>query len=209
MKIQLSLTALLLTSTFALAGGDIAPVEPEIIIPTVIPTAMPLVVEEPQKTGLYVGLGYSCMQLTTDTPDEEYMGKEVSANIGYNIHENLAIEARYTASVGDINYKTWDKDYDIKGSSMSNAAIYLKPQINLGGLGLYALLGYGQVTLKDDFNSFSENTFQYGIGTNFAVSAVTMFVDYRRLYDATDFDSMAKNQDVAVNSFTLGVNYEF
>ncbi|MDQ7085479.1 MAG: hypothetical protein Q9M36_11375, partial [Sulfurovum sp.] len=63
--------------------------------------------------------------------------------------------------------------------------------------------------LEDEFSSFSAEGFQYGVGTTFAVMAVDMFVDYRRLYDAEDFDGLAPTQDVAVNSFTIGLNYEF
>jgi opacity protein-like surface antigen len=209
MKIQLSLTALILSSSLALAGGDLAPIEPEIIIPTVPIMAEVIPEPEPQKSGVYIGLGYSCMQMTADTPDEEYMGDEVSGNIGYKFNENLALEARYTHSIGDINYKRWDKEYDIADSSLSNLGIYLKPQLNLAGLGLYALIGYGQVKIEDATDAFTENTFQYGVGTSFDISEVTMFVDYRRLYDGEGFAELTRTQDVAVNSFTVGLNYEF
>lgn len=208
MKIQLSLTALILSSSLVLAGGDLAPVEPEIIIP-IVPMAEAVPEPEPTKSGVYIGLGYSCMQVSADTPDEEFMGDEVSGNIGYKFNENLAIEARYTQSIGDINYKRWDKDYDIADSSLSNLGIYLKPQLNLAGLGLYALIGYGQVKIEDGTDSFTEDTFQYGVGTSFDISEVTMFVDYRRLYDGEGFAELSKKQDVAVNSFTVGLNYEF
>jgi len=206
MTIKLSLTALILSSTFALAGGDLAPIEPEIAIPEIV---MPEVIPEPEKSGVYIGLGYSCMQMVADTPDEEFMGDEVSANIGYKFNKNIAIEARYTASVGDVKYTKWDTNYNIKDSSLSNLGIYLKPQINFAGLGLYALLGYGQVKLADTTNSFTENTLQYGVGTTFDISEVSLFVDYRRLYDGTGFSELTKQQEVAVNSFTLGLNYEF
>jgi len=206
MTIKLSLTALILSSSFALAGGDLAPLEPEIAIPMVV---MPEVIPEPEKSGVYIGLGYSCMQLAADSPDEEYMGDEVSVNIGYKFNKNLAVEARYTASIGDIEYTKWDNNYDIEDSGLSNLGIYLKPQMNLAGLGLYALIGYGQVKVEDGSNSFTENTFQYGVGTSFDISEVTMFIDYRRLYDGEGFAEMSSTQDIAVNSFTAGLNYEF
>jgi opacity protein-like surface antigen len=211
MKIQLSLTALMLSSSLAMAGGDlVAPVEPEIEIPPVVVT-QPMIQEDlaPEKSGVYIGLGYSCMQVAMDNPDEEFMGDEVSANVGYKFNENLAIEARYTTSIGDIQYSRWDADYGIKDSKLSNMGIYLKPQINLAGLGIYALLGYGQVDMEDGADSFSEDGFQYGVGTTFNISEVAMFVDYRRLYDADGFGELTKTQETAVNSFTLGLNYEF
>ena len=220
MKIQYSLSALILSSSLALAGGDLVPLEPEVAIPSVeVPDlatpdlATPDFTEKsvvaPSKSGVYIGLGYSCMQMVMDTPDEEYMGDEISANVGYKFNKNLAVEARYTSSIGDINYQTWNKDYNIENSTLSNLGIYLKPQMNFAGLGLYGLIGYGQVKIKDASDSFTVNTFQYGVGTSFDISAMTMFVDYRRLYDNQGFAEMSPTQDVAVNSFTVGLNYEF
>ncbi|MEA1880504.1 MAG: porin family protein [Campylobacterota bacterium] len=202
MKIKLSLSALLLSSTIAMAGGDISAVEPQITIPEIkAPTV--------STSGFYAGLGYSCMQLVTDTPDEEFMGNGVSINVGYNVNPFLAVEARYTRSLDDVNYKTWNVDQDLEDSSLSNAAIYLKPKFSIAGFGMYGLVGYGQTELDNGTNTFTESGFQYGIGTNFTVMDTEFFVDYRRLYDAEDFDSGYAGQDVATNSFTLGVNYNF
>ena len=205
MKIQLSITTLLLGSVFAMAGGDLKPVEPEITVPKVIPVST--------TTGFYAGLGYSCMQLATDTPDEEFMGNGISFNLGYDINDYLAIESRYTRTLDDVNYQAWQRnkiDKDLDDSSLSNAAIYLKPKFSIGGLGLYGLVGYGQSKLDNGNDTFTENSLQYGIGTNFTISNVDMFVDYRRLYDTENFDTLSTDQqDIAVNSFTVGVNYKF
>ncbi|CAA6828375.1 MAG: Unknown protein [uncultured Sulfurovum sp.] len=202
MNIKLSLSALLLSTTIAMAGGDLAEVEPKINIPEIK-------IPEVSTSGFYAGLGYSCMQLMTDTPDEEFMGNGISVNVGYNVNPFLAVEARYTRSLDDINYKTWNIDEDMEDSSLSNTAIYLKPQFAIGGFGMYGLVGYGQTKLDNGIDTFTENGFQYGIGTNFTVMDTEFFVDYRRLYDADDFDGGAQGQDVATNSFTLGVNYNF
>ncbi len=92
--IKLSTVAMLLTSTIAMAGGDIAPVEP--IIET------PVVVEAPVLTGFYAGLGYSCMKMSLDTPDIDITSMaSISVTAGYNINQYLAIEGRYTASLYD------------------------------------------------------------------------------------------------------------
>ncbi len=198
--IKISTVAILLTSTLAMAGGDIAPVEP------VIET--PVVVEAPAKTGFYAGIAYSCMQVTGDTPDQEYMGNGISILAGYNINQYLAVEGRYTASLGDINYKTWNVDKDIS-ADLSNIAIYLKPQYSFGTIGLYGLVGYGQ-TEVNDVTSATETSFQYGAGITANMNeSVQFFVDYRRLYDDTGFDTLTSNQDVAANSWSLGVNYSF
>jgi len=200
--IKLSSVALLLSSTFALAGGDIAPVQPYVETPAVV------VEEASQLTGLYAGLAYSCMQLTKDTPDETYMGSGVSASVGYNINPYLAVEARYTATLGDLAYKTWNVDED-RNADMANIGIYLKPQFNMGSFGAYGLIGYGQTTF-DNGNSYSVDGVQYGAGLSVdATDNVQLFVDYRRLYDDVDFDGLAVDTDVAANSWSLGANYKF
>ena len=194
------MAALLLSSVQVVAGGDFGKaVEPAIDIP---------VVEVPaEKTGFYAGLAYSCMQIATDTPDKEYMGNGISLSAGYNINPYLAVEARYTASLGDINYQTWNIDEDIDGD-MSNIGLYLKPQYAIDKFKVYGLLGYGQVSL-DNGTSYSETGFQYGAGVSASVTDdIDVFVDYRRLYDDTGFDDYT-NTDVAANSWSLGVNYNF
>ena len=204
MKITLVLSALLLSSTFTFAGGGgkdvVRAVEPVLAIP-----ALEVVKD------YYVGVGYSCAQVTGDNPDQEFLAMgAISVDVGYQINEFLAVEARYTHSIGDINYKTWYVDRDLDGSSLSNLGIYLKPQYNFEAFGVYGLLGYGQVKLDDGQDTYTENSFQYGLGTTFTMMETNIFLDYRRLYDGEGFDSLATSeQDVAANSYTLGINYLF
>lgn len=204
MKITLALSALLLSTTFTFAGGGgknvMKAMEPVLAIPTLE------VVKD-----YYVGVGYSCAQVTGDNPDQEFLAMgAISVDVGYQVNEFLAVEARYTRSLSDINYKTWNVDRDLDGSSLSNLGIYLKPQYNFEAFGLYGLLGYGQVKLDNGENTFTENGLQYGLGTTFSVLGTNIFLDYRRLYDSEGFDTLASDeQDVAANSYTLGVNYLF
>lgn len=200
--IKLSTVALVLSSTLAMAGGDVETVQPYIETPKVE------VAEAPALTGLYAGLAYSCQQLAADTPDETSMGSGVSVNVGYNFNEYLAVEGRYTSTLGDMNYKTWNVDED-RSTDMSNIGIYLKPQMNMGSFGIYGLVGYGQTTF-DNGTSYSVDGLQYGAGLNVnATENVQLFVDYRRLYDDVDFDGLAMSRDVAANSWSLGANYQF
>jgi len=200
--IKLSAVTLLLTSSLAIAGGDIEPVEPSIITPDI---------EEPAPTlsSFYAGLGYSCLNMMLDTPDWEATAwTAISATAGYNFNPFLAIEARYTASLGDINNKTWDTDID-KSWDMSNLGIYIKPQYSMDRFKVYGLIGYGQTTF-DNGTSYAENSIQYGGGLSaMVIDNVDVYVDYRRLYDDNDFDGFAPGQDAAVNSFTVGANYSF
>lgn len=199
-KITLSAVALLLTSTLAMAGGDLTEVEPAIETPQVTETS--------DKTGFYAGLAYSCMQLTADTPDHEHMGNGISALAGYNFNKFLAVEGRYTTTLGDVNYKTWNVDED-RSDDITNIALYLKPQYSFGTVGAYGLVGYGQTTF-DNGTSFSENGLQYGAGLTANINeSIQLFVDYRRLYDDTGFDGNAVDSDIAANSWSIGANYNF
>lgn len=200
--IKLSAVALLLTSTLAIAGGDIAPVEPVVEIPEVVKTA-------PAHNGFYAGLGYSCMQMTYDNPDLDIRAmSSISATAGYNFNPFLAVEARYTASLSDLNVKDWQTDID-ESWDMSNIGLYLKPQYSINRFALYGLLGFGQTTF-DNGTSYSASGIQYGVGMNvMATDNIDVYLDYRRLYDDTDFDGIAPTSDIAVNSFTLGANYHF
>jgi opacity protein-like surface antigen len=197
--IKLSTVAMLLTSTIAMAGGDFAPVEPVVEAPVVVETA----------TSFYAGIGYSCLQMGLDTPDIDISAMTaLSLTAGYNFNQYIAVEGRYTVSLGDLNVETWNTDVD-NSWDMSNIALYLKPQYSIGAVTAYGLLGFGQVTL-DNGTSYSESGLQYGAGLSAMVTdTVDVYVDYRRLFDDTDFDGSAPGQDVAVNSFTVGANYHF
>ena len=201
-NIKLSSVTMLILSSMAMAGGDIAPVEPIIDEPII---ATPIV----KSNGLYIGLGYSCMQMGLDTPDVDMRAmSSISGIIGYDVNSYFAIEGRYTKSLSDINYETWTIDED-RDWDMSSVGIYLKPKYAWNKFGIYGLLGYGQVKL-DNGSTHTENGLQYGVGVNVAATEkVDVYVDYRRLYDDTNFDGFAEGQDVAVNSFTVGVNYKF
>jgi len=197
--IKLSALTLLLSSTLAMAGGDLTSVEPAIEIPEV----------QVEATKFYVGLGYSCMQMGLDTPDLEVKSMlALSATAGYNFNEYLSIEGRYTMNLDDLSVRNWNTDVD-RDWDMSNIALYLKPQYTMNNVSIYGLVGFGQTTL-DDGTSYSETGFQYGLGLSTKVTeTVSLFVDYRRLYDDSDFDGSAVDRDVAVNSFTVGANYNF
>ena len=198
------IAAMLLSSTLAMAGGDIAPVEPAVNTPQV-----PEAAEEPTATKFYAGLGYSCMQMGLDTPDVDISAMTgLSLAAGYDINQYLSVEGRYTVGLGDLNVETWNTDED-KSWDMSNIALYLKPKYAINRFIVYGLLGYGQVTF-DNGTSYSENGIQYGAGLSTMVNdTFDVYVDYRRLYDDTGFDGFAEGRDVAVNSFTVGANYHF
>jgi opacity protein-like surface antigen len=199
MKIKLlttTATALLILTNFSYAGGDIAPQEPQIDIE---------VMEAPSNNGsFYLGLGYSYMQMDDDTINTDITGNAITALAGYKFLPYLAVEGRYSATLGDLSVDDIDRSWD-----MSNIALYLKPQYTFNQVSVYGLLGYGEVTL-DNGSSHSEDGFQWGLGASFAATDdIDVFVDYTRLYDDDGFDSFTANNDIVFDSITVGVNYNF
>ena len=205
-KFNLSLVAVLAMSTFAMAGGDIASVEP------VVET--PVVVEAVSDAGFYAGLGYSYMNFNAQAigrPGEfDVNGNAFTVLAGYNFNKYIAVEGRYSLTVGDLTYEEGDVKEDLDGD-MSNIAIYLKPMYPMGELTLYGLLGYGQVTFDiEKVGDLSESGFQWGLGASYAVNEnVGLFVDYTRLYDDVGFDGTILQGDIVVDSISVGVTYKF
>ena len=138
--IKLSVVALLLTSTLAMAGGKSGEAPESDIIQ----------IAEPALTGFYAGLGYSCLQMDIDEPEAIDIRSMFALSItaGYNFNEYFAIEGRYSASLGDLEVETWDTERD-EAWDMSNIGLYLKPQYSIDSFTVYGLLGYGQLTLDD------------------------------------------------------------
>ncbi|RLA77191.1 MAG: porin family protein [Epsilonproteobacteria bacterium] len=203
-KVKLSIVALLLSSTYVVAGGDIAPIiEPEVIVPEVM-------IVESELTGFYAELGYSCLQMGLDGPylDRRAM-TALSIEAGYNFNEYLAVEGRYTTSMGDITVKNAQGvEHDTDSIEMQNIGLYVKPQYTMDLFSVYGLLGYGQFAV-DDGSSLSEASIQYGLGANVMVAGnIGIFADFRRLYDdETGFDTLS--EEIMANSYTIGVNYHF
>jgi len=193
-KLLMSSTlALMLLSSFSYAGGDIIPVEPQV-----------MVAEPSSDNQFYVGLGYSYVTMDNDTINDDITGNAVTLLAGYTFHQYLGVEARYTTTVSDLDVYGTDRNWDI-----SNIAIYLKPQYAYDKVTVYGLLGYGEVTL-DNGPSHSEDGFQWGLGASYAATEnVDLFVDYTRLYDDDGFDNFVGNDNITVDSVNVGVSYKF
>lgn len=178
-KVTLSIIAVLAMNTFAIAGGDISPVEPQITVP-----------EFTESTGsFYVGAGYSYMNADAGVAGE-HDGDATLLLAGYNFNQYIGVEARY-AGLTDC---------------LENTAIYVKPMYPIGGTTVYGLLGYGETTY-DNGASSSENGFQWGLGVNYAVTEnIGVFADYTNLFDDSGFTA---GTDVTVDSVNVGVTYTF
>ncbi|MCO4845035.1 MAG: porin family protein [Sulfurovum sp.] len=212
-KFTLSVVTVLAMSTLAIAGGDIAPVEP------VVEVEAPI-----DDSSFYVGLGYSAMNMNNDaalrvtapgfgvnllswSPNADISGDALSLIAGYNFNKYIGVEGRYSATFGDLTFDNGtETDYN---GDMSNIALYLKPMYPMGGITLYGLLGYGEVTVEDDFTEYSESGFQWGLGASYAMTEnIGIFVDYTTLYDDTGFDTVTIG-DYKVDSINFGLTYTF
>lgn len=179
-NITMSIVAFLAMNTMAFAGGDIAPVEPEINVPEIV-----------ESTGsFYVGAGYSYMNMDALT---EHDGDEVLLLAGYNFNQYFGVEARY-AGLTDC---------------LENYGIYAKPMYPFGPLTVYGLVGYGEATYDNGVRDNSGDGFQWGLGANYAVTEnIGVFVDYTNLYDDDEFDGNVAS-DVTVDSINVGMTYKF
>ncbi|MBD3791122.1 MAG: porin family protein [Campylobacterales bacterium] len=209
-KVTLSLVAIISLSTFAVAGGDITPVEPYVNVPEV----------KTERTGnFHLGLGYSYMNMNVEnfnydsldyvgSSDADITAHSVLFKGGYNFNEYFGLEGRYTMSVGDLTLDN-GQETDIDGD-MSNLGIYAKVMYPvMEELSVYGLLGYGQVTV-DNGAELSESGFQWGIGAEYAVTEnIGLFVDYVNMYNDTGFDGELAGHDVMVDAISVGATYKF
>ena len=199
-KFTLSVAAVMAMSTFAMAGGDIEPV------PVV---AAPVVLED--DSSFYLGVGYSFISADIDGTEE---GNAYSLIAGYNYNQYIAIEGRYTETVGDMDVSDDRSSLDHPDGSydrqVTSAAIYLKPQYPVTEeFTVYALLGYGSV----DARLTSVDGFQWGLGAKYMFTEnIGVYADYISLYDG-DMDNVENftnnTWDSQITSTNIGFTYSF
>jgi opacity protein-like surface antigen len=196
--IQISAAALLLTTTLTLAGGDIAPLEPEVNTPDVIESSLGM-------EGLYAGLGYTYMAMDNAGIQGDVSGNGITLLAGYNFNEYIGVEGRFSQTLDDLSV-----DYGPDDGDLSNIALYIKPQYVIADtFTLYGLLGYGQVTFDNGLSDQSEEGFQYGAGISImATENIGLYVDYTRLYDDDNFDAVI-HKDITVDALNIGLTYNF
>ena len=218
-NIVLSTVAVLAMSSFAVAGGDIAPVEEPMVV-----------VEEPVVStgGLYLGIAYGFMNaeivdttyprggvLTENVLDEDF--SSIMLQAGYDFNQYVGIEGRYWFGL-DSDTTLFTGDENIPADVTVDAwGIYLKPMYPVSdAFNVYALLGYAGADLEVSdgdytFKTDSVDGFSWGLGAEYRFTeAVGLFVDYVSIYDDTeDFDNGEGNTEATISSFNLGVNYRF
>lgn len=128
--------------------------------------------------------------------------------IGYDLHDNLAIEGSLSLGVGSA-------DTTVNGASQSNPVstkidhgygVYLKPKVRVDeSVEVFGRLGYtqGKSTSSTATVSSSEtkSDWAYGLGVNYALSTKTyLTATWMRLYDKDNTKS---------TGMTVGVGYRF
>jgi len=215
-NIVLSAVAVLAMSSFATAGGDIAPVEEPVVLAPVV-----------DDSGFYLGLAYSSLNMTNDSLDTidpawdqgyDKTWSEIMIQAGYKFNEYVAVEGRYWFGLEDTTQIP--NVYQVVGaidSSVDAWGLYVKPMYPVTeDFDIYALLGYASSDFSaDDITVDTFDGFSWGLGGSYTFTEnFSVFVDYVRLYDDTDsytnnLDGRIVDVDTAIDTWNFGVAYKF
>jgi len=197
-KYVLSLVAIFALAVLAQAGGDLIESEP-----------IPMVIDY---SALYMGAGIGQGFVNNEHSSEEMKSTTLMLHAGYKHNQYIALEGRYSFGL-NMDYDpglTANSPHDYNGD-FSAWGVYVKPMYPIGDFSLYALIGYGGVSLDGlEFADAYEDGFQWGVGASYAFyESFVVFVDYVKLYDDEGFDYRAESEDVDADTWNLGVNYTF
>ncbi len=212
----------IVASAFVFGGGDIAPVEPAVVVPAPAP-----MVEAPSPISFYVGGGYSRIDadgsgIVEDTGSEvALIPGSASYNIdadnylllaGVKINKYFAIEGRYTNSFDDFDYKYNNQFGSIADGEVESYGIYAKPMYPVTEqVDVYGLLGYANTKISGSVGDLMDDSdFSWGAGASYkAMDNLSVFADYVRLYDDTVSGSLLDGDKVQVDSINVGLMYKF
>ncbi len=143
-------------------------------------------------------------QTSTKAPDKilNWGGSDTAATgtilAGVEVNDYVAVEGRLTKTISDYEIK------DHKPISLTNAALYVKPQYKFELGSVYALLGYGVSKIDFMDKTTTASGFQYGAGATYDMSdEVSLFADYTKILDGGKQISKATKMD-SVSTFNLG-----
>ncbi len=211
-NIVLSAVAVLAMSTFAVAGGDVAPIEePVIVEEVVVPDA-----------GFYLGLAYGWqglevyndMYTDVDTLDIDF--GSVMVNAGYKFNSYIAVEGRYWFGLSSDDLLAWQNDLPAD-MTVDSWGIFIKPMYPVSDtFNIYALIGYASTDVTFDLpagyslETDSADAFAWGLGASYAFTEnISMFVDYTQLLNNEDVAAGNEVIDFTLDTVNIGVNYRF
>jgi len=225
-KFNLSLVAVLAMSTFAIAGGDIAPVEEPVVV-------VPEVIEELSTGAFYVGIAYSSMMsdLTgvrfTDgidafEKDYELTTGAIMLDIGYKFNDYIAVEGRYWMGISsdEFTYAHGTVHGDLVDTDSDAWGVYVKPMYPVtDAFDVYGLLGYGSASLNDTA-TFGDDVegISWGVGAAYSFTeSFSVFLDYVAFTEDTLINNSlthlvgveATEYDHSFDTINFGLNYQF
>ncbi len=169
-----------------------------------------------QKGHFYVGGGVSYQILSNSGTQEEFTTFGKNIVVGYQYGDYMALEIRYSADVGAVDYdsgNTINKDNEDYPTNFTNIGAYIKGIYPLGDISVYGLIGYGQVEITnvpEGDIARSVKSVQFGGGMSYRLyDKINLFADYVILYDDTGFDGLATNSDMTSDILTVGFTYWF
>ncbi|MEA3456095.1 MAG: porin family protein [Campylobacterota bacterium] len=224
-NIVLSAVAVAAMSSFAVAGGDIAPIEEPVVVEEVV-------VVENLDAGFYLGLGYGSLkgeetfgwnpgqgEVTFEEDSRDF--DQLLLQAGYKFNAYVAIEGRYWFGMNDLS-GVWDYDGALltTDASLDAWGIYVKPMYPVtDAFDIYALLGYATSSLEEDIiipgGTVSQTTdldgFSWGLGVAYTFNdSISIFADYVSLYDDTvDYDVYNSWSEFQIDTVNVGVSYKF
>jgi len=198
-------------SSFAVAGGDIAPVEEQVVVEPVV-----------TNSGFYLGLAYGMGEWNYDrvngNDDGTFDFDTIILQAGYNFNKYIAVEGRYwfgldtsdtfaNGDSGEVNIDAW--------------GIYVKPQYPVTeAFKIYGLLGYASISslewknnngggAGDYTDQYNYDGFSWGLGAGYTFTDnIEVFVDYVSIYDDT-LDMFSTPYDIDFSTWNFGVTYKF
>ena len=216
-NIVLSAVAVLAMGSFAVAGGNIAPIEEPIVVPE------PVV----DDSGFYLGLayGYGNFDIAAEAQVDDGNGfivgggrhyaydasyNSIMVQAGYKFNSYVAVEGRYWFGLDES--VSYFGDFDL---SVDTWGIYVKPMYPVTyAFDIYALLGYASSDAteswsggSDDYNT--KDGFSWGLGAAYSFNDnVAIFVDYVSMYNDDEVvDNW--NEDITISTWNFGVTYQF
>lgn len=237
-RIQVSLIALIASSNFMMAGGDIVPVttyeteDAEVAQAEVIPekVVVPEKVVIPKKviipvivpphanvSGLYAGLGIAASRYDTNCPcpgDKSGVDKTggVMARVGYDFNKYVGVEARGLLS----NQKS-------NGGKIKHAGVFVKPMVPVTkDANAYGLVGLAKTTTQGNLRRTDVTGLAFGAGIEYDISKdKKKDAKYDRKFDGiadqekglglfADYERLYyKSGSPDLDSISAGITYDF
>ena len=232
-KIQLSISALMISSSFVMAGGDIVPlthyevedIKAAEIVEVVEVKKTPVVVKLPKVVtkkplaivlGSYIGAGLIAIKYNPNCNCTASKGKDKTAGlmvrIGYDFNKYFGVESRAMRS----NWKS-------NGGKIKHAGLFIKPMYPISNdINIYGLAGYAKTTTQGKLRRMDVNGVSFGLGFEYDLSSDSKKdTIYNRKFDGigdqenglglfVDYERLFyKSGSPDLDAISAGITYDF